>query len=95
MKLKFGDTVYHVANPTVRGRVVSDHIRPKDYFPTIAVIFDEPVTFSMCGGCDKDKSWVCSHNLLHPTPELAQANNNPELADPEKYRIFINRRFAG
>lgn len=89
---QFGDTVYHVAHPTISGKIISGHIDERDYTPTIAVLFDEPVTFSCNPLREKDWYWECSHNLLHPTSEAAMLHSNPELADPDKYIAFVRER---
>lgn len=91
--MKIGDTVYHVENPTVRGVVVKEIYTRRDYVPTVGVIFDEPVNFSLSGNADKHKFWVCSHNLLYPTTEKAISGNKPELADPHGYVAFLREKF--
>lgn len=88
-----GETVYHVANPTVEGIVVYSGYPRKDYIPTVAVIFSEPVNFSLSGSSEKHREWICSHNLLYPSSTKAMANSNPELADPDRYMEFLKEKF--
>lgn len=93
--MKCGDRVYHVANPNIVGTVITPDyaINLVDFMPTIGVMFSEPVTFSLNLKGEKSKYWICSHNLLHPTADLAAKNNVPELKDPEIYMKFIEHKF--
>lgn len=60
-ELKRGDTVYHVANPDVRGRVLASYDGEAD------VLFDTPVGFSGNQTRGLARDWTCSRRLLHPT----------------------------
>jgi hypothetical protein len=73
--------VYHVANPDVRGVIISDagllppESRPCDEY--VDVVFDTPVGFSGNKEAGLTRNWSCNRNLLYPTREAALAANDP------------------
>ena len=67
--------VYHVANPTIPGRVVA--INDKN---SKLVEFLSPVSFSGNPG-RSEKEWICSNNLLYSSPEEAKKNNDSRYSE--------------
>jgi len=92
--LQYGDKVYHVANPTIMGIVVSTNPKSIPYLPTVAVYFKEPVEFSTNEG-GKERAWICSANLLYECPVIAQANSDPDLKDFGNYIRHVNKELQG
>lgn len=69
-----GSFVYHVANPEVKG-VVKEIVSETHCL----VHFELSVSFSGNPHAGKRKEWICSRNLLYPTPELAKFYHNLNL----------------
>lgn len=80
-----GDTVYHVANPLVPGRIVGfERAVPMDgaAAPQIAyVLFQQPVGFSGNPRAGLREDWLCDPALLYRTPEEALQHNKKDLAE--------------
>jgi len=77
--MKFGDKVYHVANPDVEGVITtpSNAIRKDQH---VNVFFDKPVGFSGNLPRGKECFWTCTAGLLHSSPDHARLHDNPKRA---------------
>ena len=63
--MKIGDTIYHVANPAVAGKIL-------DFDGDCAVVrFESPVAFSGNPKRGFSDFWKCSTKLLHSSAEKA------------------------
>lgn len=71
--MKFGDVVYHVANPDVAGVVVENPCGPR----WVKIMFESKVSFSGNLYRGYSQFWECSMNLLFKSPELAKENDDP------------------
>ena len=76
--MEFGQIVYHVANPTVRGVVVETPANEDQVW--IKVFFSEPVRFSGNHFAHKKETWACSRNLLFSSTSEAIENHKPDRA---------------
>jgi hypothetical protein len=72
---RFGDVVYHVANPEVPGIIAGPWTG--DY---VGVRFSQPVGFSGNEDRGLERFWQCNVNLLHSTNEGALKSNKKEFA---------------
>jgi hypothetical protein len=72
--MKFGQIVYHVANPKVQGVVIEalwmEHQR------WVKVYFERAVKFTGNAG-RYSREWDCSKNLLFPSSQQAQDAHDP------------------
>lgn len=72
--IRFGDIVYHVANPNVAGVVVEDLWSPDQTY--VRVSFQRAVGFSGNPG-RYSREWECSRNLLCMSSDDAVAKHDP------------------
>jgi len=80
----FGKTVYHVANPQVKGVIIDPKQDPAAY---VGVVFEEEVSFE--GIARSGREWYCNPKLLFGSTEEAIANDDLNWRFKEPYKSLM------